>query len=131
MSSKYLNTTQILRVSIFPAERSGIFSWWDAVPEKKFLWFVVEEAREAGWYEYRYGERVTEEWIFKESSYAKQLFKKKDEPLESSIWRKPCVKIESVGGKYTNEDNVFFDSQQEAEEFTKELCEKFPHIKIV
>jgi hypothetical protein len=127
---KYLNAEKILRVQVVHAKKTSWFKWEEAVPERKFLWFVSQPALPAGWSDGYYDKRYDEDYVLKNSSVASKLYKNTEVLNEHSIWDKPYVVIESEGGKYTNTDYVYFETNIEAELFSKEVANKFPHIVI-
>ncbi len=60
-----------------------------------------------------------------------RIFKRYDVINEFSLWEKARVEIESIGGKYTNSDYVYFETDEEAISFVNELSVNFPHIKVM
>ena len=70
---------------------------------------------------------LTEEYILQKEG---RIFKRYDVPNEFSLWEKARVEIESMGGKYTNSDYVYFETDEEAITFVNELSVNFPHIKV-
>ncbi len=122
-----INVDKILRVKLIPCQQSTQYNWTEAKPEKKFLWWVSEKAKPAGWDD-RYGSILTEEYILEKNE--RTLFKRYDVLNEFSLWEKARVEIESVGGKYTNSDYVYFETDEEAISFIDELSTNFPHIKV-
>ena len=123
----YINADKILRVKWTPCQKTRFYHWTEAKPEKRFLWWVTEEAKPAGWSN-PYGDIVTEKYILAKESQTH--FKRHDVLNEHSIWEKARVEIESIGGKYTNSNYVYFESDQEALAYVKSISEKFPHIQI-
>lgn len=122
-----INVDKILRVKLIPCRQSTQYNWTEAKPEKKFLWWVSEKAKPAGWDD-RYGSILTEEYILEKNE--RTLFKRYDVLNEFSLWEKARVEIESIGGKYTNSDYVYFETDEEAISFIDELSANFPHIKV-
>jgi tRNA uridine 5-carbamoylmethylation protein Kti12 len=125
-----INVDKILRVKLIPCRQSTDYTWTEAKPEKKFLWWVSEKAKPAGWITRRnyHLETLSEEDVLK---YEERIFKRYDVPNEFSIWEKARVEIESMGGRYTNSDYVYFETDEEAISFVNELSVNFPHIKVL
>jgi hypothetical protein len=122
-----VNVDKILRVKLIPRRQSTQYNWTEAKPEKKFLWWVSQKATPAGWKGSGYLDILTEEYILQKEG---RIFKRYDVPNESSLWEKARVEIESIGGKYTNSDYVYFETDEEAITFVNELSVNFPHIKV-
>jgi hypothetical protein len=120
-----INADKILRVKMRPCRQSTSYYWEDAQPKKKWLFFVTQKATLAGWYNH-YGELVTEESILEKHDH----FKCENVLHRNSIWEKAVVTVESLGGKYTNNDYVYFNCDLAAEDYMKELGKLFPHIQI-
>ena len=126
-----INVDKILRVKLIPCRQSTQYNWVEAKPEKKFLWWVSKEATPAGWNDsssYLDLDILTEEYILKKEG---RIFKRYDVLNEFSLWEKARVEIESMGGKYTNSDYVYFETDEEAITFVNELSVNFPHIKVM
>ena len=130
-----INVDKILRVKLIPCQQSTDYYWTEAKPEKKFLWWIFghyfsQKAIPAGWISWRshYLETFTEEDILKKEG---RIFKRYDVPNELSLWEKARVEIESIGGKYTNSDYVYFETDEDAISFVNELSVNFPHIKVM
>ena len=123
-----INVDKILRVKLIPCRQSTQYNGTEAKPERKFLWWVSKEATPAGWNDSSsYLDILTEEDILKKEG---RIFKRYDVLNEFSLWEKARVEIESMGGKYTNSDYVYFETDEEAIVFVNELSVNFPHIKV-
>ena len=130
-----INVDKILRVKLIPCKQCTIYTWTEAKPEKKFLWWIFghyfsQEATPAGWITSRGGylHILNEEDILQDEE---RIFKRYDVPNEFSLWEKARVEIESMGGRYTNSDYVYFETDEEAISFVNELSVNFPHIKVM
>ena len=125
-----INVDKILRVKLIPCRQSTDYTWTEAKPEKKFLWWVSQESTPAGWIPRRnyHLEILNEEDILQDEE---RIFKRYDVINEFSLWEKARVEIESIGGRYTNSDYVYFETDEEAITFVNELSVNFPHIKVL
>ena len=123
-----INVDKILRVKLIPCRQCTIYTWTEAKPEIKFLWWVSQEAKPAGWERRGYLDILNEEDILQDEE---RIFKRYDVLNEFSLWEKARVEIESMGGRYTNSDYVYFETDEEAITFVNELSVKFPHIKVM
>jgi hypothetical protein len=122
-----INVDKILRIKFTPRCQSTRYNWTEAKPEKKFLWWVSEKAKPAGWDD-RCGNILTEEYILKYEE--RILFKRYDVLNEFSLWEKARVEIESMGGRYTNSDYVYFETDEEALVYVRGLADRFKSIQI-
>jgi hypothetical protein len=124
-----INVDKILRVKLNPRQQCTDYYWTKSKPEKKFLWWVSQEATPEGWIYRRspYLVILTEKDILQNQG---RIFKRYDVLNEFSLWEKARVEIESIGGKYTNSDYVYFETDEEAISFINELSTNFPHIKV-
>jgi hypothetical protein len=123
-----INVDKILRVKLIPCRQSTQYNWTEAEPERKFLWWVSQEATPAGWKRSGYLDILNEEDILQDEE---RIFKRYDVINEFSLWEKARVEIESMGGRYTNSDYVYFETDEEAITFVNELSLNFPHIKVL
>lgn len=126
----YVNASKVLRVNLVSSRKSTWFMWKEAVPEKRsFFGWVKRKASPAGWVENGYYDSSVcdEDYMLNRSSRAGTLFVKRE---DLSLWDKAYVEIESQGGKYTNQDRKYFESDHAAEAFAEEIASMFPHIKI-
>jgi tRNA uridine 5-carbamoylmethylation protein Kti12 len=89
-----INVDKILRVKLIPCRQSTDYTWTEAKSEKKFLWWVSEKAKPAGWITRRnyHLETLSEEDVLK---YEERIFKRYDVPNEFSIWEK-LLKIKTM-----------------------------------
>jgi len=121
-----VNADKILRVKVVLAKKHYTPHWRDRVPEKRrFFGLLTQKEEPAGFYEY--GGRVEIDQFLKNRS---DLFRNSQVLEQHSIWKKAHVDIESIGGKYTNHDVKYFDSNEKAIEFAEEIAKNFPHIQI-
>ena len=123
-----INVDKILRVKLIPRQQCTIYTWTEAEPESKFLWWVSEKSTPAGWKRSGYLDILNEEDILQDEE---RIFKRYDVINEFSLWEKARVEIESMGGRYTNSDYVYFETDEEAITFVNELSVNFPHIKVL
>ena len=123
-----INVDKILRVKLIPCRQCTIYTWKEAKPEKKFLWWVSEKSTPAGWKRSGYLDILNEEDILQDEE---RIFKRYDVINEFSLWEKARVEIESMGGRYTNSDYAYFETDEEAISFVNELSVNFPHIKVL
>jgi len=70
-----INVDKILRVKLIPRQQCTIYTWTEAEPEKKFLWWVSQEATPAGWKRSGYLDILNEEDILQDKE---RIFKRYD-----------------------------------------------------
>lgn len=125
---KIINTDKIISIKVHQSKPTTWFHWREGRRKKKFLFLTIQKEEPEGWC--NYGSPVTEDYILKESSRKDYLFKNPSAPHNKSIWDKPFVEIITVGGKYTDSSYVYFNTDEEAKNFAKDIFERFPHIII-
>ena len=128
----HINVGAILSVHVLDQKKSTDYEWFDEEPEIKG-WFgrIKSKIRPAGFYRTWGGsdrsnytpEEILEGYRHQETQYRVDL-------IEKAVFRKPFVNVKSLGGKYVEETNVFFDSYSEALAYAESISAEFPHITI-
>lgn len=123
-----INVNHILRLNLTYSRKSWRYHWEDAIPEKRsFFGKIKRKAVQAGWTNILgSGKRFDEKAILEEIN---TIFFKRGGKIPE-VWEKTRVEIESIGGKYTHSDYVYFNTDKEALEYVKEISSKFPHISV-
>jgi hypothetical protein len=129
----HINIGAILSIHVVDQMKSTDWEWRDAQPESKNGWFGLRKllAKPEGFYRSwgdSYSSHYTPEEIL--NSYSHQTTQYRVDLTEKKVFRKPVVKIISLGGKYPEETTVFFETYSEAVAYAENLAEEIPHITI-
>lgn len=125
---KVINTDKIISLIVHPSKPTTWFKWRQHVPKEKWLFFTIQKEEPEGWYDY--GALVTEDYILNESSRKDYLFRNPHSPQNKSIWDKPFVEIVTQGGKYTDSSYVYFNTDEDAQNYAKDISNSFSHITL-
>ncbi len=127
-TTTHINADKILRVRVVFASQSTQWRWVEEIPEKRGFWgFGKRKAIPSGWVDGYHADRRTEEYVLEKDS---KLYKNTQVLYQNSIWEKPYVVIESIGGKYTNTDYAYFATDEQARNYVEDISTNFPHIIV-
>jgi hypothetical protein len=124
----FINVEGILRIKVHYASKST-WSWQPTTPSRRTWFFFRTEEIPAGWTDGGYFcQRETLEDVLAKNP---RLYQNLEVLPENCIWHRPWVEIEQMGGKYTNSDHLYFNTNKEAEEYAKLLALSLTTIEVV
>ena len=117
-----LNVHHVLSVRMTPCKAETDAEWRDPQPEKRFMLFRIRKELPGGFGRER---RSTPEAYISAQWNPSRWF-----VFDRKVFRKACVTIKSVGGKYPEETHEYYDTDDAAEKRVREIAEDFPHITV-
>lgn len=128
-NKSFINVDGILRIKVHYARQCSTWAWQEAIPSKKSWFFFKTEELPAGWTTNGYFiKRLKTEEVLSSNA---RLYHNREVSHENSIWEKPWVEIEQMGGKYTNTDYIRFATNEEADEYAKLLASSLTTVEVV
>ena len=118
-----INVNAILWVEVIPMSEAWEYKWQTAQPLIRGFWGVKQHKLDEGWVEHNSSSVRDKAYILKDGRFMFSAYPDK-------IFKKAHVKVMIQSGKYPAESIKYFDTDEEARAFAKEITAKMPSITV-